>query len=201
MLSSCPPAALSTMKNAVPFWYQQKKLFQSNSIHPVGDLGNRRGTTLLFWLRKWQKSSLAADGQKSAACKLPGSCRAKTPWPMAVTSKWQKCCVHLQDARNRHSPITYVHERSKLSRTKVFAWRAPEVLNFTGKLTAAFTVLVSFAGSNLNFFGNYCDFTRILWDEVGMKSEHRLRGENRSSLLTKSSAKGDWKRLLNRSRE
>lgn len=98
-------------------------------------------------------------------------------------------------------PSAYWPGRSKLSCTKVFARTVLEVLNFTGKLTAALIVLISFAGSNLNFFGNYCDFTRILWDEVGMKSKHRLLGENRSSLLTKISIKSDGKRLLNRSRE
>lgn len=76
-----------------------------------------------------------------------------------------------------------------------------EVLNLTGKLTTALIVLASFAGTNQNFFGSYCDFTRILWNEVGMKSEYRFLGEKRSSLLTKVSGKSDGKRLLSRSRE
>lgn len=51
-------------------------------------------------------------------------------------------------------PISLLAWTVRLSCTKGCAGRVLEVLNFTGKPTAALGVVVCFAGSNLNFFRN-----------------------------------------------
>lgn len=54
---------------AVLFWYQQKELFQSNCLHPVGVRGNDSGTTVIVAQKLLE--TLRADRRELAAYKVP----------------------------------------------------------------------------------------------------------------------------------